>query len=222
MELETLLKGLGMLISLRKLYITIKQSILSEDEFSSLSNLQTLIFECCDNLKFLFRWTELTSLEVLLIESCGRLESIPLHILPKLEVLYVIRCQMLNLSLYCASTIQRLRMKFLHIEHCAGQETLPQWIQGAADTLQTLLIINSHSLKMLPEWLTTMTHLKMLHIVNCPQLLNLLSDKHRLSTLEDLSIDGCMNCVRNVSHNLLSIGPSSLTSNAFLLEKQKN
>ena len=129
---------------------------------------------------------------------------------------------MLNLSLNCESAIHKLRMKFLHLEHCPRQQTLPQWILGAADTLQTLLIINSHSLKMVPEWLTTMTHLKMLHIVNCPQLLNLLSDKHRLSTLEDLSIDGCMNCVRNVSHNLLSIGPSSLTSNAFLLEKQKN
>ncbi|RZB47840.1 hypothetical protein D0Y65_051417 [Glycine soja] len=197
----------------------------SAESFSS-SLAEIVLLACCEaqcsHLLFLPEWTELTSLEVLLIESCGRLESIPLHILPKLEVLYVIRCQMLNLSLYCASTIQRLRMKFLHIEHCAGQETVPQWIQGAADTMQTLLILNCDSLKMLPEWLTTMTHLKMLHIVNCPQLLNLSSDKHRLSTLEDLSIDGCMNCVRNVSHNLVSIGPSSLTSNAFLLEKQKN
>ena len=80
MELETLPKGLGMLISLRKLYITTKQSILSEDDFASLSNLQTLSFEYCDNLKFLFRGAQLPYLEVLLIQSCGSLESLLLHV----------------------------------------------------------------------------------------------------------------------------------------------
>lgn len=62
----------------------------------------------------------------------------------------------------------------------------------ARDTLQTLFILNCDNLKMLPEWLTTITHLKMLQIVNCPQLLNLPSGMDRLmSTLEDLSINGC-------------------------------
>ncbi|RZB41483.1 putative disease resistance protein RGA4 [Glycine soja] len=46
-------------------------------------------------------------------------------------------------------------------------------------------------LEMLPEWLTTMTHVKMLHIVNCPRLLYFPSDMNRLSALEDLDIDGC-------------------------------
>ena len=125
---------------------------------------------------------------------------------------------MLNLSLNYASQIQRLRMKFLHIEHCPRQETLPQWIQGAADTLQTLIILNCDRLKMLPEWVTTMAHLKVLHIVNCPQLLNLPSDMHRLTALEDLSIDGCPELCRKcepqtgeywsfISHiKLISIG----------------
>ncbi|KAL2565421.1 hypothetical protein AAZV13_19G106200 [Glycine max] len=36
-----------------------------------------------------------------------------------------------------------------------------------------------------------MTHLKILHIANCPQLLYLPSGMHRLSALEELSIDGC-------------------------------
>ncbi|XP_014495438.1 putative disease resistance protein RGA3 isoform X1 [Vigna radiata var. radiata] len=191
-ELETLPKGFGMLISLRQLSITTKQSILSEDEFASLINLNTLSFEFCDNLMFLFRGTQqLKSLEVLIVQSCRSLESFPFHILPKLEVLFVIRCEMLNLSLNCENPIERLRMKFLHIEECPRQQTLPQWIEGAAETLQTLLISNLHSLEMLPEWLTSMTHLKMLHIVNCPQLLYLPSDMHRLGALEDLTIDGC-------------------------------
>ncbi|KAH1101146.1 hypothetical protein GYH30_035973 [Glycine max] len=140
-QLETLPKGLGMLISHQHLHLTTKQSILSEEDFASLSNVHTLTFEYCDNLK------------------------------------------MLNLSLNCESAIHKLRMKFLHLEHCPRQQTLPQWILGAADTLQTLLIINSHSLKMVPEWLTTMTHLKMLHIVNCSLLLCLPSDMHHLIAL---------------------------------------
>jgi len=191
--LETLPKRLGMLISLRKLYITTKQCILPEDEFASLNNLHTLIFEYCDNLKFLFRGAQalLPSLKVLVIQSCGSLESLPLHILPKLEVLIVTRCVMLNLSLNSERPIQRLMMKYLHIDQCAPRQELPQWIQGASNTLRTLLISNCHWLEMLPEWLNTMTHLKMLHIVNCPRLLHLPSDMHRLRALEDLIIDGC-------------------------------
>ncbi|KAL2945714.1 hypothetical protein AAZX31_U034100 [Glycine max] len=167
MEPETLPKGLAMLIGLRKLFITTKQSILAEDEFASLTNLHTLSFCCCDNLKFLFRGSQFSSLEVLYVQSCGNLESLLLHILPKPEALLVMRCEKLNLSLGYA-------------------------MSKARDTLQTLFILNCDNLKMLPEWLTTITHLKMLQIVNCPQLLNLPSGMHRLmSTLEDLSINGC-------------------------------
>ncbi|XP_068472678.1 disease resistance protein RGA2-like [Phaseolus vulgaris] len=191
--LETLPKRLGMLIRLRKLYITTKQSILLEDEFASLNSLHTLIFEYSDNLKFLFQGAQaqLPSLKVLIIQSCGNLESLPLHLLPKLEVLIVTRCVMLNLSFNSERPIQRLMMKYLHIEQCARQQTLPQWIQGASNTLRTLLISNFHCLEKLPEWLNTMTDLKMLHIVNCPQLLHLPSEMHRLRALEDLIIDGC-------------------------------
>ncbi|KAL2320752.1 hypothetical protein Fmac_029721 [Flemingia macrophylla] len=187
-ELETLPKGLGMLISLQHLFITTKQSILPEDEFTRLINLRVLSFEYCDNLKFLFREAQLRSLEVLLVQSCGILESLPLHILPKLEVLTVIRCEMLNLSFKCECSIRNLRMKFLHLEHCPRQQTLPQWIQGAADTLQILVILDFDSLEMLPEWLTTMSHLKMLRIVNCPQLLYLPSDMRHLPHIKCLSI----------------------------------
>ncbi|KAG5083392.1 hypothetical protein JHK84_053430 [Glycine max] len=191
MELQTLPKGLGMLMSLRKFYITTKQSILSEDEFARLRNLHTLSFEYCDNLKFLFKVAQVSSLEVLIVQSCGSLESLPLHILPKLESLFVKRCERLNLSFNSESPIQKLRMKLLHLEHFPRQQILPQWIEGATNTLQTLFIVNFHSLEMLPEWLTTMTHVKMLHIVNCPRLLYFPSDMNRLSALEDLDIDGC-------------------------------
>ncbi|XP_027339240.1 putative disease resistance protein RGA3 [Abrus precatorius] len=192
MELETLPNGLGKLISLQHLYITTKQSVLPQNDFASLSNLQTLSFEHCDKLKFLFRGVaELPSLQTLFVQSCGSLESLPLYILPKLEVLLVIRCEMLKLPLNYETPIQKLRMKFLHLEHFPRQMTLPDWIQGASDTLKTLIIFDFPSLKMLPEWLTRMTHLKTLHIVNCPQLMCLPSDMHHLTALEDLTIDGC-------------------------------
>ncbi|CAJ1911928.1 unnamed protein product [Sphenostylis stenocarpa] len=190
-ELETLPKGLGMLINLRKLFITTKQSILPEDEFASLTNLHTLGFKYCDNIKILVRQTQLPSLKVFIIQSCGSLESLPLHFLSQLEALFVERCEMLNLSLNYESTIQNLRMKFLHLDHCPRQQSLPQWIQGAANTLKTLLILNWDNLTMLPEWLTTMSHLKVLQIVNCPQLISLPNEMHRLTALEDLSMDGC-------------------------------
>ncbi|KAL3015499.1 hypothetical protein AAZX31_06G159700 [Glycine max] len=231
-ELETLPKGLGMLISLRKLYITTKQSILSEDDFASLSNLQTLSFEYCDNLKFLFRGAQLPYLEVLLIQSCGSLESLPLHILPKLEVLFVIRCEMLNLSFNYESPMPRFRMKFLHLEHCSRQQTLPQWIQGAADTLQTLLILHFPSLEFLPEWLATMTRLKILHIFNCPQLLYLPSDMLGLTALERLIIDACPELCRKchpqfgeywslIAHiKHISIGETKARQRLFRIQSQ--
>ncbi|KAK8473436.1 hypothetical protein PHAVU_001G132980 [Phaseolus vulgaris] len=189
MELETLPKRLGMLVSLRKLYITTKQSVLPEDEFASLRNLHTLSFEYCANLKFLFRREQLTFLEVLIVQSCGSLQLLPLHNLPKLEVLFVSRCEMLNLN--CEIPIHRLRMKFLHLEHCPKLHTLPQWIQESVDTLRTLLILNCDTLKMFPKWLTTMTRLKMLHIINCPKLLCLPSEMQGLTALDDLTIEGC-------------------------------
>ncbi|XP_027352861.1 putative disease resistance protein RGA3 isoform X2 [Abrus precatorius] len=192
MQFETLPRGLRKLTSLQQLYITTKQSVLSEDVFASLSNLQSLGFEHCVNLKFLFRGAaELPSLQALFVQSCGNLESLPLYILPKLEVLLVIRCEMVKMPLNYETPIKKLMMKFLHLEHLPRQMTLPQWIEGASDTLKTLLILDFPSLEMLPEWLTRMTDLKTLHIVNCDQLMCLPSDMHHLTALEDLTIDGC-------------------------------
>ncbi|KAJ1376881.1 Virus X resistance protein-like, coiled-coil domain [Sesbania bispinosa] len=208
MELETLPKGLGKLISLQKLYITTKQSVLPQIEFVSLTHLQLLSFNFCDNLKILFDKAQLTSLEELYVVSCGSLESLPHYILPQLQSLFVANCKMLNLSLKDESPMrnsemvqqsvnhenpmQRLRMKFMLLRDFPELLTLPQWIGGAAGTLEALSIFNFPNLKMLPECLTTMTHLKRLRIGNCPQLLSLPSDMHRLAVhLEKLRIDGC-------------------------------
>jgi hypothetical protein len=193
-ELETLPQGFGLLISLRELYITTKQSVMSLTEFVNLNHLQVLVFQNCDNMKFLFSEAQaqlLTSLEILSVYSCGIVESLPLFIFPKLQTLIISDCQMINLSLYNESPIQRLTMNQLYIGNLKGLLTFPGWIKGVVDTLETLQIYELPNLKTLPECLTRMTRLKRLQIFDCPQLLSLPSDLHRLTFLENLIIYDC-------------------------------
>lgn len=80
LELETLPEWLGWLISLRELYVTTMQSVMSLTELANMNDLQVLYFSKCDNMKFLFdEAQQLTSLERLIVRSCGSLESLPLH-----------------------------------------------------------------------------------------------------------------------------------------------
>ena len=191
-ELETLPRGLGKMVSLQHLFITTKQLVLSLTEFINLKHLQVLAFNHCKNMKFLFsRAHQLISLETLSLYKCGSLESLPLYIFPNLQTLIIIDCKMLNLSLNNESPIQKLRLKHLFIRDFPGLLTLPGWIEGAAETLETLLIYELPNLKTLSQFLTTLTHLKRLHIVGCPQLISLPSDMHRLTALEDLVIEDC-------------------------------
>jgi hypothetical protein len=99
---------------------------------------------------------------------------------------------MLNLSLNNESRpVQKLMMKHLIIDNIPGLLTLPGWIEGAAETLETLTISELPNFHMLPECLTIMTHLKKLVIVGCPQLLSLPSGIHHITALEELHIIGC-------------------------------
>jgi hypothetical protein len=86
---------------------------------------------------------------------------------------------------------EKLNMKHLYLLNFPRVLTLPGWIAGASNTLETLLIKNFPNLMSLPECLTTMTCLKRLYIISCHQLLNLPSDLHRLTALEDLHIIDC-------------------------------
>lgn len=191
------------MISLRQLIITTKQFVLSEDEFANLNHLRTLGFHYCHNLKYLFKWDELPSLETLFVVSCGRVESLPLCMFPNLQTLYVSDCKKLNLSAYNERPIQTLRMKYLHLEGFPELLTLPGWIEGATDTLETLVIVNCPNLKMFPKCIITMSHLKRLYIHECPLLKRILlpSDMHHLTALEDLRIDGCADlCLKYQPH----------------------
>jgi hypothetical protein len=67
---------------------------------------------------------------------------------------------------------------------------LPERIEEIANTLQTFIITNIPMLWKLPECLTRMTSLKMLHIVDFSLLDDLPSGMHRLTSLEALTIYG--------------------------------
>ncbi|GAU30049.1 hypothetical protein TSUD_332180 [Trifolium subterraneum] len=201
MQFESLPKELGKLISLRQLYITTKQSVLSQNVFANLTNLQTLSFEYCDSLELLFDGVQLTSLETLIVRSCGSLQSLPSYILPRLEALLVIDCKSLDLSPPENHTLQNptriWKMTFLHLQNkIPWLWTLPEWIEGVAETLQTLILINLYELSKLPECLTRMTRLKMLHIAGCPRLDYLPSGMQHLTALDDLTINGCPDLCR--------------------------
>lgn len=189
-ELETLPEGLGNLISLRQLIISTKQSVLPNNEFARMNHLRTLGFDCCHNLKFLFSKDQLPSLETLFVVSCGSLESLPLNIFPKLHTLNISGCRYLNLLLNNESSILTLRLKYIHLEGFYDLLALPRWIEGSANTLETLIIEKFLDLKILPEFLATMSHLKRLYFLQCPLLENILSNLP-LTSLEDLRIDGC-------------------------------
>jgi hypothetical protein len=197
-ELETLPEGLGNLISLRRLIISTKQSVLSNNEFARMKHLRTLSFYFCHNLKFLFSKAQLSSLQKLFVVSCGSLESLPLCMFPNLETLYISGCKNLNLSSDNEKPIQTSRMKHLYLEGFPKLFTLPIWIEGAIDTLETLKISNCPNLESLPSCLITMSHLKRLYISECPLLKRILfpRDMHCLTALEDLCIDGCPDLCR--------------------------
>jgi hypothetical protein len=189
-ELEKLPEGIEKLTSLRQLYITTKQLVLSLDELASLKHLQALSLYHCDNMEFMFigAKAQLDSLEALYIRSCKSLKSLPLSAFPKLQTLLIEDCQMFNLSSHNEGPIQRLRIKHLHLKRFPQLLKLPRWIEDTADTLETLRIRKFSNLKMLPERLTSMTNLKSLYIDCCPQLLSLPSDMHRLTALEEFRV----------------------------------
>ncbi|KAL5059295.1 hypothetical protein RYX36_030899 [Vicia faba] len=185
------------MISLRQLIITSKQSDLSENEFASLNHLRILGFHYCQNLKYLFKYNQLQSLETLFVISCGILE-LPLYMFPNLQTLYISDCNNLHLSAYSRKSVQTLKMKYLHLEGFPELSTLPDWIASAKDTLETLIIVNCPNLKKFPKWLINMSHLKRLYISECRLLSRIVLPGHMfyLTALENLHIDGCPDLYR--------------------------
>jgi hypothetical protein len=191
-ELQKLPNGIGNLIKLKELYITTKQSNFP-NELAKLSSLEILSFTDCDNLMFSFEGIQFPKLKVLSFISCGNLKSLPFHIIPNLENLFIEDCNMVILSMGDNNNqIPNLKLKLLNLESLPQIVTFPQWLQGCANTLKSLRIGNCENLEELPKWLSNFISLKNLVIEDCPKLISLPEDVHHLPNLERLFIiEGC-------------------------------
>ncbi|KAK7336562.1 hypothetical protein VNO77_17107 [Canavalia gladiata] len=163
-NLETLPKGLRNLISLRDLEMTTRQAVLPEKEIANLSSLEHLNTEFCDNVNKHF-----PALNILRVENCDKLELCKSH-----------EDQNFN-----------LRLKSIMFASLPQLGILPLWLQGSANTLLSLVLIDCYNLEVLPDWLPMLTCLKVLVIRDCPKLLSLPDSIHCLTALERLEIEDC-------------------------------
>ena len=113
-ELKTLPNELRNLISLRRLEITIKQSILPDTDIANLSSLEYLHVENFDKLESLFVQIKLPTLRTLLVGRCENLKTLQLGInrFPQLETLMI---GYLELSNGHKDKNSILRLKFLYL-----------------------------------------------------------------------------------------------------------
>ncbi|CAJ2673553.1 unnamed protein product [Trifolium pratense] len=190
-KLQKLPNGIGNLIKLQELRITTKQFNFPE-ELAKLSSLEILEFSDCDNLMFSFEGIQFPNLKLLGFSYCGNLKSLPFHIIPNIESLFIIDCNMVILLMGGNNNqIPKLNLKFLCLDSLPQLVTFPQWLQGCANTLHSLDISNCENLEELPNWLSTFISLKNLLIKNCPKLISLPEDVHHPPNLEWLALIDC-------------------------------
>ncbi|KAG4927835.1 hypothetical protein JHK85_054321 [Glycine max] len=196
-ELEALPKGLRKLISLRHLKISTKQPVLPYSEITNLISLAHLSIGSSHNMESIFGGVKFPALKSLYVDDCDSLKSLSLDVtnFPELETLIVENCVNLDLELWKDDLEEQspmLKLKCVGFGCLPQLVALPQWLQETANFLQTLGIKNCNNLEMLPEWLSTMTNLKVLIISDCPKLISLPDNIHHLTALEHLHIRGCL------------------------------
>jgi len=190
-NLQKLPNGIKNLMSLRKLTITSRQLDFPEKEIASLTSLEYLYFSHCDNLESLFKGIPLPTLQKLSLKDCKSLKSVSFNAITNLKDLMISQCDKLDLSMGIGSQMLDIRLKIVCLDSLPQLVTLPQWFQGSANSLQTLVIAICMNLEELPDWLPTLIFLKVLVIVNCPNLSSLPDNMHHLTNLEKLQIAGC-------------------------------
>ena len=214
-NLERLPKGIRDIISLRFLFVTTKQTCLSEMAVGYLDSLRFLVIGGCENLKCLFEGMEgrLTYLRTLFVFDCPSLTSLSLNIkhLTALQALIIGDCKELSLMEMEGEDNQDLKLslqKFI-IRGLPKLEVLPQWLQGSANTLQMLVIGECENLKALPEWLPRLKSLHTLRIGRCPKLSSLPEGMEALTALRLLRIVRCPDlsrkCREEDSHKIAHV-----------------
>ncbi|XP_014511382.1 putative disease resistance protein RGA3 [Vigna radiata var. radiata] len=191
MELQKLPKGMRNLVSLRNLFITTKQVDFPEKDIAVLTSLEVLNISDSHNLESLFNGIQLSTLKKLVLNRCESLNLVAFHAIRNINVLSICKCDKMELSMGIGSEIPDSRLKLVIFQDLPQLVTLPQWIQGSANFLQSLFIIGCINLKELPGWLPTLVYLKLLSICNCPNLLSLPDNIHQLTNLENIEMSGC-------------------------------
>ncbi|CAN6586454.1 unnamed protein product [Malus baccata var. baccata] len=178
-NLEELPRDMSKLISLRYLDFTTKQSSFPENGLGCLTSLRYLGIWDCSNLTCLPRDAfYLASLRTLIIGNCEQLDLV-----------------MVNYQ------VIPLRLQKLFIRGVPQMVALPEWFQGATNTLQHLVIRYCENLEALPGWLTSFTSLRTLVLRSCPKLLSLPEEMHRLTALTKLRIRKCPDLGRRCQRN---------------------
>ncbi|KAM1222379.1 hypothetical protein ACFX2J_009921 [Malus domestica] len=157
-NLEELPRDISKLISLRWLEITTKQTSFPDNGVG-----------CMKSLRYLS------------ILDCGNLTSLPrdMSYLAALHTLFIAKCEQLDLANGNYQLIP-MRLQRLTIARVPRMVALPEWLQGAANTLRVLSIWDCKNLDALPEWLTSFTSLRMLDLRECPKLVSLPEGMHPL------------------------------------------
>ncbi|CAN6576059.1 unnamed protein product [Malus baccata var. baccata] len=164
-NLEELPRDISKLISLRWLEVTTKQTSFPDNGVG-----------CMKSLRYLF------------ITDCGNLTSLPrdMSYLAALHTLIIEDCKQLDLANGNYQQIP-MRLRRLVITGVPRMVALPEWLQGAANTLRVLCIWGCENLDALPEWLTSFTSLRILDLRVCPKLVSLPEGMHRL----EVKIEDC-------------------------------
>ncbi|EEF42990.1 putative disease resistance protein RGA1 [Ricinus communis] len=196
-------------------------SIPSHYSFSAspLSKLKSLQLVRIDDLKSLPEiWLpNLTSLELIKIEECPRLQCLPgegFRALTSLRTLRIYRCEnlkTLSQGIQYLTALEELRIKScekLHLSddgmqlqdlknlHCLElndiprMTSLPNWIQDIPCLLE-LHIEECHSLSTLPEWIGSLSSLQRLKISYISRLTSLPDSIRALAALQQLRICNC-------------------------------
>ncbi|KAM1198601.1 hypothetical protein ACFX13_010171 [Malus domestica] len=171
-NLEELPRDISKLISLRWLDITTKQTSFPDNGVG-----------CMKSLRYLS------------IVDCGNLTSLPrdMRYLGALHTLIIGNCEQLDLANGNYQQIP-LRLRSLLIGQVPRMVALPEWLQGAANTLRVLCIWGCENLDALPEWLTSFTSLRILDLRECPKLVSLPEGMHRLK----VKIEDCPQLKRGI------------------------
>ncbi|XP_022641303.1 putative disease resistance protein RGA3 [Vigna radiata var. radiata] len=190
MKLQKLPKGLANLVSLRYLGITTIEPACPEKDIASLTSLEKLGFYRCDNFESLFKEILLPTLKEFSLSDCKSLKTVSFHAIKNLEVLMISNCNKLELSMGLNNQILDLRLKLLILSDLPRLVTLPRWLQGSANSLQSLYIQHCINIYELPDWLPTLNCLQGLSFLYCPNLLSLPDNMHRLTNLKEINVTG--------------------------------